>query len=153
MDNNGWNNGQNNGQNNDPNNGWNQNDENQYNQNQYNGNPYGQYPYGQNPYGQNGNNTGNNLMGIVSMILGFISMVMICGCYLLSIPLGISAIVTGIISIRKNEMQRGLAIAGIITGVFGILISIALVIIVIYMHTSGIYERIMNEFYMDSHLH
>lgn len=149
MDNNGWNDGQNQ-------NGQNQYEQNQYNQNQYNQNPYNpnqynQNQYGPNGYGQNGgrggNGTGSSPMGITSMVLGILSIVLICGCYFMSIPLGIAAVVFGIVSIRKNELQRGFAIAGIITGAVGVVCSVAIIILVSYLVETGMYDRILNEFY------
>ncbi len=128
MDNNGWNNGQN-----------------QYNQNQN--------PYEQNSYGQNGdrgrNGSGSSPMGITSMVLGILSLVLTCCCYLLSIPLGISAVVFGIVSIRKNEAQRGFAIAGIVTGALGFVLSVTLFILARYLISTGIYGNMLNEFYHD----
>lgn len=159
MDNNGWNDGQNqSGQNQYEQNQYNQNqynqnqyDQNQYNQNQYNPNQYNQNQYGPNGYGQNGgrggNGTGSSPMGITSMVLGILSIVLICCCYAMSIPLGIAAVVFGIVSMRKNEPQRGFAIAGIITGAIGFVCSVAMIIIVRYLVETGMYEKIMNEFY------
>lgn len=136
MDNNGWNNGQN------------QNYQNQYEQNMYEQNPNGQNPYGQN--GNRGRNgAGNSPMGITSMVLGILSLVLTCCCYLMSIPLGICAVVFGIVSIRKNEAQRGFAIAGIITGAIGFVLSVALFILARYLISTGIYDNMLNEFYHD----
>lgn len=110
----------------------------------------GQNQYGQNPYGQNGNRngSGNSPMGLTSMVLGIASLALVCGCYLMSIPLGIFAVVFGILSIKKCESQRGFAITGIITGIIGFVFSIALFILACYMVSSGIYDRILHEFHM-----
>lgn len=122
------------------NNGWNEG------QNQYSPNRYGPDGYGPNGgSGQNG--AKSNAMGIASMVLGILSIVLICCCYIMSIPLGLAAVIFGIVSIKKDEPHRGYAIAGIITGDIGFIFSVAILILVIYMMETGIYYEIMNELY------
>ncbi len=77
----------------------------------------------------------NQTLPVVSMILGILSTLFAC-CYG-GIPLGAAAIVLGFLGLRnfnENSMRfggRGLAIAGIVTGVIGLLISLGLFLIVI----------------------
>lgn len=78
-----------------------------------NGNPYGQQPpYGQPPYGAPQEQKPKGF-AIASMVCGIVSIV-ICCCEYIAIPLGIVAIVLGIISLKKGESGKGMAIAGIV---------------------------------------
>lgn len=66
------------------------------------------------------------ILGIVSLVTGILSL--LCCCITgLNIVFGIAAIVTGIISVKKGESARGLAIAGIICGGLGTVISICMI--------------------------
>ena len=99
------------------------------------GNPYGQQPnQGQqgNPYEQQ--NYYSNIpqepqkdkasgMAIASMVCGILSIVLCCVWYI-SIILSIVAITLGIINMIKKYGGKGMAIAGIITGSFGVVLSI-----------------------------
>ncbi|MGN9802411.1 DUF4190 domain-containing protein [Micromonospora sp. L32] len=98
------------------------------------GQPYGQQPYqdpyGQQPYGMPAYpNAGypqpqgqQNTLGLVSMILGIVSIPMVC-CYL-GIPLGIAAVVTGWLGRQKAAQglasNGGQALAGLICGGIGL---------------------------------
>ncbi|MGC3971831.1 MAG: DUF4190 domain-containing protein [Pirellulales bacterium] len=115
-------------------------DPNQYGAGQYGGdqyNAYGGQPYpgGAYPgaYGQPVAPTGNDGLAITSLVLGICTIVL--GWFCLGLPLGIAAIVTGVIALgrlKTNGRQgRGLAIAGIATGAVGIIISIVIAIIVV----------------------
>jgi len=124
------------------------------NQNPYNQNPYGQNPYGQTPYNQNMYNQYNqddypqntsNAKGNISMVLGILSMV-ICCCYYLAIPLGIAAIIFGIVSLKQKEPQKGFAIAGIVTGIIAFLLVIVLFFMALLVYESGAYDQFMLEF-------
>lgn len=70
-------------------------------------------------------------LAIVSMVLGVVSLT---GPGLL---LGIPAIVTGIIAIRKKVSNRGLAIAGLVTGIVSTVLSILFVLFVILLIAVG----------------
>lgn len=137
----------------------NQNEQQPYGQQPYGQQPYGQQSYDQQPYGQQpynnqyyqNNNLNNekkqNGMGIASMILGIVSTVIgCCACYYLSIPLGIAAVILGILSIRKQETTKGFAIAGIITGSIGIVVSLIITISIIYMKSTGAYEKLITDY-------
>ncbi len=71
-----------------------------------------------------------NPLAIVSMILGILSIPGCC-CWILSGPFAAAAIVLGVIAMNKirNNPQSwkgdGMAIAGIVTGGIGVLLSVA----------------------------
>ena len=71
-----------------------------------------------------------NPLAIVSMILGILS-IPTCCCAFIATPLSIAAIALGIVSLGKIRSQpqawkgAGMAIAGIATGGFGVLLWIA----------------------------
>ena len=54
-------------------------------------------------------------MAIASMVCGIVSIV-ICCCEYIAIPLGIVAVVLGVLSIKKGQGGKGMAIAGIVCG-------------------------------------
>lgn len=68
----------------------------------------------------------SNVFAIISMIAGILSV--ICCCFgMISIIIAIAAVVLGIISIKKEEPKKGMAIAGIICGGVGLITSVVLV--------------------------
>ncbi|GAB3387174.1 DUF4190 domain-containing protein [Micromonospora halotolerans] len=105
-----------------------------YGQQPTSGQPYGQDPYAQQqqPYGaapqypQAGYPTGqggqNNTLGLVSMILGIVSIPMVC-CLYLGIPIGIAGVITGYLAKQKADQglasNAGQAKAGLICGAVG----------------------------------
>lgn len=119
---------------------------NPYGQPNYSGQPYGQ-PY--NPYGMPNEAPKKNTCGIISMILGILSVVLACCCYYLAIPLGVASVILGIVSMKKQESTKGFAIAGIILGCVGFIFAVVTVISAIYMQKSGMYDEIMRQ-YMDA---
>lgn len=66
---------------------------------------------------------------IASMVLGIVSLVFFCIWYI-SIPCGILAIIFGILGIKT--INKGMAIAGLITGSIGLVVS-TLIIIILFM--------------------
>ena len=88
--------------------------------------------------------------GIASLICGIIALVGCCGAWYVGIPCGIAAVICGIIQCKKKQ-SKGLAIAGIICGAIGIVLSIVILIAVVVLMNSGMYEQmweeIMYEFY------
>ncbi len=74
---------------------------------------------------------------IISLLLGIFSIIL--GCFLIGIPLGIGAIVTGGFAIRNENNEpdryggRGMAIGGVVTGAVGL--AIGLIFAVLYMVT------------------
>ncbi|MCL2382844.1 MAG: DUF4190 domain-containing protein [Oscillospiraceae bacterium] len=65
-------------------------------------------------------------MSIASMVLGIVGLVL-GWCFYLFIPLGILAIIFGIIGMKKGG--RGMAIAGLIMGGLTLLVYLAMVIL------------------------
>jgi hypothetical protein len=69
----------------------------------------------------------SNTMGLVSMILGIISIPAAC-CAFLGIAVGVPAVVLGILGLRKANAgeadNRGQALAGLICGSVGLVLSI-----------------------------
>lgn len=82
-------------------------------------NSYDTYP--ENPTGEQ--RQGNKGMAVASMVLGIIALV-ICLCFILSIPLGIVSIILAIIVIVKKKEGKSFAITGIVTSAISIIISI-----------------------------
>ncbi len=72
---------------------------------------------------------------IISLLLGVFSMML--GCFLIGIPLGLGAIVTGGFAIRNENNEpdrftgRGMAIGGIVTGAIGL--AIGFVFLILFM--------------------
>lgn len=64
--------------------------------------------------------------GIASMILGIVAIVLF-GIWQVSIPCGILAIIFGVLGIKA--INKGMAIAGLVTGIIGLLISIFIIIL------------------------
>ncbi len=70
-----------------------------------------------------------------SLVCGIIS---ILGCWsYVTVVLSIVGIVLGIVSIAQQNPQKGMAIAGIITSVIGLLLSIGIILLVIVAAASG----------------
>lgn len=64
---------------------------------------------------------------IASLVLGIVAIVFFCVWYL-SIPCGILAVIFGILGIKSTN--KGMAIAGLITGAIGLIVSLIIVIII-----------------------
>jgi hypothetical protein len=81
-------------------------------------------------YGLGPNPTSANALGIVSLVLGILSIPLAC-CSFFGLVAPIPAIICGILGIRKaNQGQannKGLAIAGLICGIVGLIISLSFV--------------------------
>lgn len=77
---------------------------------------------------------------IASMVLGIVALVFFCIWYV-SIPCGILAIIFGILGIKT--IHKGMAIAGLITGFIGLVISTLIVILLfIFGITVGIFDTL-----------
>ncbi len=71
-----------------------------------------------------------------SLVCGIIS---ILGCWsYVTIVLSIVGIVLGIINLAQHNPQRGMAIAGIITSVIGLLLSIGIILLIVVAVASGL---------------
>jgi len=64
---------------------------------------------------------------IASLVLGVISITSCCF-YVLSLIFGIAAIVTGVMALRKEGGGKGIAIAGIVTGGIGLLLTLMFIL-------------------------
>lgn len=121
--------------------------------------PYGQQqtPYGaqQSPYGQpdsatppygsgyaaqgyGGYGTGSGLsssgLSIGALVAGVVALLLFW-CFFVGIPVGIAAVVLGVVALNKVKAGtgggRGLALAGVVTGGVAILVSVVLVVAVV----------------------
>ena len=72
---------------------------------------------------------GGNGLAITSLVLGIISLIMVCCCAYVSPLLGIGALITGFSGKSKGQ-SNGMCLAGIITGGLGLLLSVILLILV-----------------------
>ncbi len=70
----------------------------------------------------------SKVFAIISLVCGIVSLVCSC-CGWLSIIVAVAAIVLGIISINKQENAKGMAIAGIVCGGAGLLVSVIILIV------------------------
>jgi amino acid transporter len=73
-----------------------------------------------------------NGLAIASLVLGILSLT---GFFIFT---GVPAIITGIISLRKKQKERGMSIAGIIMGSIGTLLSFFFVLALIFIIGWGI---------------
>ena len=102
----------------------------------------------------NSEKKGLNVLGLVAMILGILSVVLlICGCCLLGggivtsifryliivvrIVMAFVAIILGAIGIKKRPDQKGMAIAGLILGIFGVLLGLLSLVLAIIGSVAG----------------
>ena len=74
----------------------------------------------------------NNGYNIASLVLGILSIVCCCFYGILSIILGVLAIVFFVIS-KKQDTSNGMALAGLICAIFGIILGIIYFSMVIFM--------------------
>ncbi|MFC8508224.1 DUF4190 domain-containing protein [Streptomyces sp. NPDC057411] len=100
--------------------------------------PYPSYGAG---YGQPGwQQSPSNGMGVTSMVLGIIAVAGFC-MYGLGIVLGILALVFGIIGLKKanrgEATNRGMAIAGVVLGSIGTLVSAVFLAFIIWAIVEG----------------
>ncbi len=79
---------------------------------------------------------------IASMVLGIIALVLFCVFYI-SIPCAILAIIFGILGIKSTG--KGMAVAGLVTGSIGLIISIAIIVFAfIFGVAAGISDTLNN---------
>lgn len=76
--------------------------------------------YNQNP---DPNQQGNNILAIISLVCGILSVITCCCCGIGTL-FGIAGIITGVISRNKSTEGAGLALAGIITGAVGAVLGV-----------------------------
>lgn len=112
--------------------------------------PYGQQPMPGQPYGAAPGYPGagyapagqgqNNTLGLISMIVGIISIPAAC-CAILGIVAGIAAIVLGIIGrgkvSRGEASNSGQVMAGLICGGIGLLLAVANVVLAVVLNVNS----------------
>ena len=121
--------------------------------------------YSQNVYEQNTQQTspdggsfyhsssqpGSNGFGIASMVLGILALVFFCGC--INIPLAIISIIFAIIHINRKTGSIGFAIAGIVTSVISVILTVIMIAAFLlygFGTTSWMYSETMPfEYFMD----
>lgn len=81
-----------------------------------------------NNYGSPSNDPESKGMAIASMVLGIVSIVLVCCTYFLSIPCAIVGLVLGIMQ-NKTHGKNGMATAGIVCSIVSIVLSIIFIII------------------------
>ena len=117
----------------------------------FSGQSYQQSTAGQSPYTYNDTystpNTpltnDNNGMGIASLILGICS-IAICCCYGVGVVPAIIGLILGILQNKKNA--NGIATAGIVLGIIGILLNVVwLIYMIIFLSEDGL-QDFVNEF-------
>lgn len=109
-------------------------DENQYREDQtgYDKDTFGEVNTQQTPqdggsfYHSSSQPTGNGF-GIASMVLGILALVFFCGC--INIPLAIISIIFAIIHINRKSGSIGFAIAGIVTSVISVILTVIMIAI------------------------
>jgi hypothetical protein len=86
---------------------------------------------------------------IASLVLGITAIVPGCCCTYLGIILGILAIVFSVLFTKANpgnDVKKGLAKAGLILGIIGVILCVALMIFGFIFASSNWYEEIMNQY-------
>lgn len=118
----------------------------------FSGQSYQQSTAGQSPYTYNDpystpntplTNNNNNSMGIASLILGICS-IAICCCYGVGAIPAIIGLILGILQNKKNA--NGIATAGIILGIIGILLNAVYLIYMIVFLSDGGLQEFIDEF-------
>ena len=148
-------------QGNDSQSGYRQGDD---NQNSYGQSSYSQNSYHQGSYQQNTQHTNadggsfyhssqpnRNGFGIASMVLGILALVFFCGC--INIPLAIISIIFAIIHINRKTGSIGFAIAGMVTSVISVILTVIMIVAFMYAgvgSTTWMYsETLPFEYFMD----
>ena len=97
-----------------------------YGQQPYGQQPYGQQPYGQPAYGEQPGGRKRNGFGIAALVLGILAV--LSGFLFVGALFGIAAVVLGVLgrgrAKRGEATNGGMALAGIVLGVVGILFAV-----------------------------
>ena len=86
--------------------------------------------------------------GIVSLVCGIVSLPLIC-CTYIGLIVAVTSIVFGILSIKKGENAKGMAIAGIICSAVSIVVIVILLIAVNSMDQQADLDLLRNEMNLD----
>lgn len=76
--------------------------------------------FNHNMYSQRPNQQGGSGIAIASMILGILSIVFSC-CYGIGLILAIIGLILGGVALKQQRPGRGMAIAGVVTSILGLL--------------------------------
>lgn len=102
----------------------------QYSSDQYRSDQYGSPGYGAVPYGSAPRSEPRNGLGIAALVLGVIAL--LTGLFVVGAAFGIAAVVLGVLGrarVKRGEANNGgMALAGIVLGILGVLLSILVVI-------------------------
>lgn len=79
----------------------------------------------------------DNSLAIVSLVTGTLSLVLYCCLNVMTFPIALAAVITGIISLRRTIDGRGLAIAGICCGSVSLLVTFAYIAFIAVMVISS----------------
>jgi len=95
-------------------------------------------------------NNGRKGMGIASMVLGIVSFLIMCCVWYVAPIVSIVGLVLGIISLKKEDAGKGMAITGIILSSIALLVSaIIIVCVIVAFSNTELYESFYDEFYND----
>ena len=92
-----------------------------------------------------------NVVDIVALVLGILSLVCGCCCGFASLPFGIGAIVCAVVSRRDGKMG-GMAVAGLILGIVASVFGVLGVILSLALYSGGmdgLFEEM--EYFMDGY--
>ena len=78
-------------------------------------------------YASEPNANGSKVFAIISLVCGILAILCMC-CGWFGIILGVAAVVLGILSIKKEEDAKGMAIAGIVCGGIGLIVAIIVLV-------------------------
>jgi hypothetical protein len=82
-------------------------------------------------------NNGKNGFAIASLVLGLVSIISCClsitGCcfWLIALPASIIGLILGIVSLKKGEQGKGMAITGIVTSALSLAYCILIIVVAI----------------------
>lgn len=92
-------------------------------------------------------NNGRKGMGIASMVLGIFSVVLCCLWFVAPIT-SVVGLILGIISLKKEDAGKGMAIAGIILSSIGVLLGAYMIFCVVISFSSAeLYDSIYSDLY------
>ena len=96
---------------------------------------------------QNINNTpveeGSKGLSIAALVCGIVSITLGCCCTFVGLPTSIAAIICGGMAMSQNKPGRGMAIAGLVMGVIGIV----LLVVSFILNLTGVYVDMLNRMY------
>ena len=111
-----------------------------FNGNVDNGQQFGQQQYNQPQYGGAGNSD-DKIMAIISMVLGILSIVLVCftaGAWeIIGLLCAVAAIVLSVLS-KKKIGKNGMATAGLVCGIVSIALYVLMIILVVVIGVAGL---------------